>query len=216
LYYKVLSNCLIKLRKRLVEIRKGRSKNFKKMFGLKRTTSYIYENSSGCQQVKNCHKLADGLLKKTCQDCTKWNIYCFLLEMYIFHAKFTSNLAPRSKLEFVQHAISKVRLYILIFIRSIYKLLWNKILACVLNSFNVWWKLVNHITSFSSFFFTDERRIVYVGMLYSLCISEFYRILIVYASTGRIENELTKDELKQKFVVYGEIKQVTLHFKDSG
>lgn len=39
----------------------------------------------------------------------------------------------------------------------------------------------------------EERRIVYVG---------------------RLEEELTKEELRRKFSVYGHVKQVSLHYKE--
>lgn len=41
----------------------------------------------------------------------------------------------------------------------------------------------------------EERRIVYVG---------------------RIEEETTKEDLKRKFLAYGSIKQITIHYKDNG
>lgn len=43
--------------------------------------------------------------------------------------------------------------------------------------------------------FAEERRIVYVG---------------------RLENELTKEDLRHKFIKYGNIKLVTLHEKTNG
>lgn len=41
----------------------------------------------------------------------------------------------------------------------------------------------------------EERRIVYVG---------------------RIEEETTKEDLRRKFLAYGSIKQITIHYKDNG
>lgn len=46
-----------------------------------------------------------------------------------------------------------------------------------------------------AFVFSEERRIVYVG---------------------RLENELTKEELGNKFICYGTIRMVTLHEKSNG
>lgn len=43
--------------------------------------------------------------------------------------------------------------------------------------------------------FAEERRIVYVG---------------------RLENELTKEDLRRKFISYGTVKLVTLHEKTNG
>lgn len=37
---------------------------------------------------------------------------------------------------------------------------------------------------------------------------------IVYV--GRLEAALKRDDLKRKFMQYGRIKQVTLHYKESG
>lgn len=58
---------------------------------------------------------------------------------------------------------------------------------------------LNTITIFSDFFaiiyFSEERRIVYVG---------------------RIEKETSKEDLKKKFLMFGPIKQITLHYKDTG
>lgn len=45
------------------------------------------------------------------------------------------------------------------------------------------------------FVFSEERRIVYVG---------------------RLENELTKEDLRRKFIGYGAIRLVTLHEKTNG
>lgn len=45
------------------------------------------------------------------------------------------------------------------------------------------------------FFVLEERRIVYVG---------------------RIERETSKEDLKLKFMSYGPIKQITIHYKDTG
>lgn len=41
----------------------------------------------------------------------------------------------------------------------------------------------------------EERRIVYVG---------------------RIEQETSKEDLKRKFITYGPVRQITLHYKDTG